>query len=45
MTPDSLSDAKKVMKIIDILEDNDDVEEIAHNLEMTDELATALEEA
>ncbi len=44
MTPDNLSDAKKVMKIIDTLEDDDDVEEIAHNLEMTDELAAALED-
>ena len=45
LAPDDISDAKKTMKIIDLLEDHDDVEELAHNLEMTDELADALEDA
>ncbi len=43
-TPDSLSDAKKTSKLLDLLEDDDDVETVAHNLEMTDELAAALDE-
>lgn len=34
--------AKKVMKLIDVFEDDDDVSEVFHNLEMTDELAEAL---
>lgn len=43
MTPEELSDAKRVVKLIDMLEDDDDVENVAHNLEMTDELAEALD--
>jgi YebC/PmpR family DNA-binding regulatory protein len=35
--------AKKVMRLIDLLEDDDDVQAVYHNLEMTDELAEALE--
>jgi YebC/PmpR family DNA-binding regulatory protein len=35
--------AKKVMKFIDALEDDDDVQNVYHNLEITDELAEALE--
>ncbi len=34
--------AKKVLKLIDILEDDDDIQFVYHNLEMTDELAEAL---
>jgi len=34
---------KKVLKFIDILEDDDDIQFVYHNLEMTDELAAALE--
>ncbi|MFA8435610.1 MAG: YebC/PmpR family DNA-binding transcriptional regulator [Marinifilaceae bacterium] len=34
----------KVMKLIDTLEDNDDVQHVFHNLEMTEELQKALEE-
>ena len=36
--------AKSVLKMIDKLEDDDDVQNVFHNLEMTDELAAALEE-
>ena len=35
--------AKKVMKFIEALEDDDDIQNVYHNLEMTDELAEALE--
>lgn len=40
--PDSLDDAKKALKIIEFLEDYDDIESLAHNLAMTDELAAEL---
>ena len=35
--------AKKVLKFIESLEDDDDIQNVYHNLEMTDELAAALE--
>jgi YebC/PmpR family DNA-binding regulatory protein len=35
--------AKKVMKFIEVLEDDDDIQNVYHNLEITDELAAALE--
>lgn len=38
-----LESAKKVMKFIETLEDDDDVQNVYHNLEITDELAEALE--
>jgi YebC/PmpR family DNA-binding regulatory protein len=34
--------AKKVLRLIDVLEDDDDIQFVYHNLEMTDELAEAL---
>jgi YebC/PmpR family DNA-binding regulatory protein len=37
-----LDSAKKVLKFIEILEDDDDIQNVYHNLEMTDELAAAL---
>ena len=36
--------AKKVLKLIDVIEEDDDVQDVYHNLEMTDELIAALEE-
>jgi YebC/PmpR family DNA-binding regulatory protein len=36
--------ARSVMKLIDIIEDDDDVQKVFHNLEMTDELEAALSE-
>ena len=36
--------AKKALRLIEILEDDDDVQFVYHNIEMTDELAAALEE-
>jgi len=38
-----IESARKVMKFIEILEDDDDIQNVYHNLEMTDELAEALE--
>ncbi len=39
-----LEGAKSVLKLIDIIEDDDDVQNVFHNLEMTDELEVALSE-
>jgi YebC/PmpR family DNA-binding regulatory protein len=36
--------ARKALRLVDVLEDDDDVQYVYHNLEMTDELAAALEE-
>jgi len=36
--------AQKVLRLIDTLEDDDDVQQVFHNLEMTDELEAALAE-
>jgi YebC/PmpR family DNA-binding regulatory protein len=35
--------AKKVLRLVDVLEDDDDVQNVYHNLEMTEELAEALD--
>jgi YebC/PmpR family DNA-binding regulatory protein len=35
--------AKKVLKFVETLEDDDDIQNVFHNLEMTEELAAALE--
>ena len=37
--------AKKALRLIEILEDDDDVQFVYHNIEMTDELAAALDES
>jgi YebC/PmpR family DNA-binding regulatory protein len=37
--------AMKVLRLVDEFEDNDDVQNVYHNIEMTDELLKALEEA
>jgi len=34
--------ARKVLKLVDVLEDSDDVQDVYHNMEMTPELAEAL---
>lgn len=39
-----LEDAKKVLNIIEKFEDDDDVNNVFHDMEMTDEIAAALEE-
>lgn len=38
-----LESSKKVLRFIDVLEDDDDIQNVYHNLEMTDELAAELE--
>jgi len=38
-----IESAKKVMKLIDLLEDDDDVQNVFHNMEMTDELMDSLD--
>jgi YebC/PmpR family DNA-binding regulatory protein len=38
-----VEEAKSVLKLIDALEDDDDVQKVFHNLEMTEELANAME--
>lgn len=38
-----VSDSKSVLNLIEALEENDDVQAVYHNLEMTEELALALE--
>lgn len=40
----SLDDAKSFLRMIDDFDDNDDVQNVFHNLEMTDELEQALNE-
>ena len=39
-----VENSKKVLKMIDAFEEDDDVTNVFHNLEMTEELQTALEE-
>ena len=39
----ALSDAKKALGLIDALEEDDDVQAVFHNLEMTEELAMAMD--
>lgn len=36
--------AKKIMKVIDLLEEDDDINNVYNNMEMTDEIENALEE-
>ena len=43
-TPLPLEQAQKVMNLIEKMEDEDDVDTVYHNLEMTDELAASLSE-
>lgn len=38
-----LDDSKKIMKVIDAFEDDDDVQSVFHNMEITDELMEELE--
>jgi YebC/PmpR family DNA-binding regulatory protein len=39
-----IDSSKKVLRLIDTLEDDDDIQFVYHNLEMTDELAAALDQ-
>ena len=40
----NIEDARKVLSLIEALEDDDDVQQVFHNLEMTEELESVLEE-
>ncbi|MCF0207537.1 MAG: YebC/PmpR family DNA-binding transcriptional regulator, partial [Bacteroidales bacterium] len=40
----SADDAKGVLKLIDVLEEDDDVLNVFHNMEMTDEIIEAMDE-
>ena len=40
----SVETAKKVMRLVDALEDSEDVQEVYHNMEMTEEIAAALDD-
>ena len=37
-----LENARKVMRLIDVFEDDDDIQAVYHNLELTDELMESL---
>jgi len=39
----SLEDAKKVMRLVDRLEELDDIQNVYHTMEMTEEIAAALD--
>ncbi len=38
----SVEDAKKVLRLIDLLEEHDDIQNVYHTMELTDEIAAAL---
>lgn len=40
----TLEDAKKVLRLVDRLEESDDIQTVYHTMELTDEIAAALEE-
>jgi len=42
-TPVSVETAKKVLRLVDALEESDDVQNVYHSMELTDEIAAALE--
>ena len=39
----SAEDAKLVLKLLDLLEDNDDVQQVFHNMELTDEILKTMD--
>ena len=39
----SAEQAEKVLKLLDLLEENDDVQQVFHNMELTDEILTAMD--
>jgi YebC/PmpR family DNA-binding regulatory protein len=40
----SVETAKKVLRLVDVLEESDDIQEVYHNMELTEEIAAALDE-
>ncbi len=39
----TVEQAKQVLKLLDLLEENDDVQQVFHNMELTDEILTSME--
>ncbi len=39
----SAEEAEKVLKLLDLLEENDDVQQVFHNMELTEEILTAMD--
>ena len=39
----SAEQAEKVLKLLDLLEENDDVQQVFHNMELTEEILTAMD--
>jgi transcriptional/translational regulatory protein YebC/TACO1 len=39
----SAEQAKKVLKLLDLLEENDDVQQVFHNMELTEEVLNAMD--
>ena len=39
----NLDQAKKVLRLIDLLQENDDVQQVFHNMEITDEMLNLME--
>ena len=39
----SSEQAEKVLKLLDLLEENDDVQQVFHNMELTEEILTAMD--
>ena len=39
----SAEQAEKVLKLLDLLEENDDVRQVFHNMELTEEILTAMD--
>jgi transcriptional/translational regulatory protein YebC/TACO1 len=39
----SAEQAEKVLKLLDLLEENDDVQQVSHNMELTEEILNAMD--
>ena len=39
----STEQAEKVLKLLDLLEENDDVQQVFHNMELTEEILNAMD--
>ena len=39
----NIDQAKKVLRLIDLLQENDDVQQVFHNMEITDEMLNLME--
>ena len=39
----TLKEAEKVLKLLDLLEENDDVQQVFHNMELTEEILSLME--